>query len=137
MIELGMKARRVEVVLVVDLCDIPKDIRCIGFCDISALLGRNKAKKLDSQLLYVLSDSLNHKNTQLTFFKFDARTEDLSEMENLRTVLPIVNPTVCVQNRDGGSWIITSGKNGVYVRFRVSPIGGSIFLVDDDLVKFD
>ena len=122
-LKLGLN-RRVEVISMLELSTFPKNIRCLGFYQMSHDADHGEAEKLNLKFLYVLGES-KYIKSQIAFLTLNTRNNDVSEARGLVKTLPPIQPSRCVVNQEGGSWIVMSGTNALYAKVRLVYFGRS------------
>ena len=116
-LKLGL-GRRVKVLSTIKLSISSKEIRCLGFYEISEDIDHGEAMKHNLRFLYWLGDCKFY-NSQIAFLTFNIGTHDLCEVSNLVKELSNIYAYKCVENREGGNWIVTSGKSALHAKFRL------------------
>ena len=110
--------RRVEVLSTLESNTFPKNISCMGFYQIHEDVDQGEAEKHHLRFLYLLGDSKFVKS-QIAFLTFNIKTNNLEDVMNLVKDLSPIKPIKCVQHREGGNWIVTSGTNAIFAKVRL------------------
>ena len=117
-LRVGGAKRSLKMLSVIELSTIPKNICWFGFYQISADVVQEEPQMGRLRFLYALTSDY-YSQSKISFIKFNTRTSSLREVPGLEKDLPPRNPLKCVQNDEGGSWIVTSGIGSRYARLRI------------------